>query len=333
MDEGVTLEEPIIANGKSHYSSDIDGLYLSQDLLGASHYLDYKGYSVEIRIPSSNETHKLRTAGSHTIDGEERPFLSQVKKVDVYIEIPKALECINTKDENNVNPNHKLTGCEPDKLISEFTSASISAFRFWIDIVRLITQDYNIGLRSRRPTTHDSASIVYGDSEKRICSGAFCVTSKIVDHGIESEAWSKIQDELKKGTSLPIHFQFLIDANHALEDNRLKSCIIDLAMACETYLRFSVFDVLGECPEDVKSSMELANINAFTNGYFKNRVVSSHKAKYDKLKKDHLGSLFDARNKLVHMGEVKRVSRENCERFIIATNELFSVNLGDDNDI
>jgi len=328
MDEEVTLEESIIANGKSHYSLDIDGLYLSQDLLGVSHYFEYKGYSVEIRIPSSNETLKLRTAGSHIIDGEEKPFLSQVKIVDVYIKIPKALECINTQDENNVNPNHKLTGCDPDKLIEELTGASISAFRFWLDIVRLITQDYNIGLRSRRPTTHGHASIIYDDSEKRICSGPFCVTSKIVDRGIESGVWSKIQSELEKGTSLPIHLQFLIDANHALEDNRLKSCIIDLAMACETYLRFSVFDVLGECPEDVKSSMELANINAFTNGYFKNRVIPSHKTKYEKLKKDHLGSLFDARNKLVHMGEVKRVSHENCKRFINATNELFSVNLG-----
>jgi len=328
MDEEVTLEKSIIANCKSHYSSDIDGLYLAQDLLGASHYFKYKGYSVEIRIPSPNETLKLRTAGSHIVDGEEKPFLSQVKIVDVYIKIPKALECINIQDENNVNPNHKLTGCDPDKLINKLTGASISAFRYWLDIVRLITKDFNIGLRSRRSATHSHASIIYDDNEKRICSGPFCVISKIVDHGIERGAWSEIQSDLEKGTSLPIYFQFLIDANHALEDNRLKSCVIDLAMACETYLRFSVFDVLEDCPEDVKSNMELASINAFSNGYFRNRVIPSHKTKYEKLKKDHLGSLFDARNKLVHMGEVKRVSRKNCERFINATNELFSINLG-----
>jgi len=328
MNDQVALEESIMTNCKSHYSTDIDGLYLAQELLGTSHYFDYKGYIVEIRMPSSTDERKLRTAGYHVIDGKEIPFISQVKIVDIYIKISNALECINSRDENNVNPNHKLAGCDPNELISEMTKASISAFKYWLDIVRLFTKDYHIGLRSRRATSHDHASIIASDSEKRICSGPFCINSKIVDHGIEREIWDEIQSELKKGTSLPIHYQFLIDANHALEDNRLKSCIIDLAMACETYLRFSVFELLGECPEDVKSNMELANINAFTNGYFKNRVIPSQKTKYDKLKKDHLNSLFDARNKLVHMGEVKRVTRENCVRFINATNDLFSVNLG-----
>jgi hypothetical protein len=321
------------ANCKSHYSADIDGLYLAEDLLGNYHCFKYKGHSVEIRMPLPNEVDKFRAAGSHVVGDEQIPFLSQVKIVDVHIEIPGALECINIHDKNNVNPKHKLSNCDPDKLINELTSASIGAFSYWLDMVRLVTHDYNIGLRSRGPSSHEHASIVYKDSGKVICSGPVCLYSKIVDHGIESEVWNKVQSELDKGSSLPIHYQFLIDADHALEDNRFKSCIIDLAMACETYLRFSVFDVLERCPDDVKANMELANINAFTNGYFKNRVISSQKSRYEKLKKDHLNSLFDARNKLVHMGEEERVTRENCIRFLGATQDLFSVNIDSANRI
>ncbi|MCF6281786.1 MAG: hypothetical protein L3J28_06160 [Candidatus Polarisedimenticolaceae bacterium] len=327
MNDQVALEDSSMTICKSHYSTDIGGLYLAKELLGTSHYFVHKSYMVEIRMPSSTEERKLRTAGCHIIDGEEVPFIYQVTIIDIYIKIYQALECINSQDENNVNPNHKLTGCDPNELIGEMTKLSISAFRHWLDIVRLLTKKYRIGLRSRRATSHGHASIIASASEKRICSGPVCFTSMIVKHGIEREIWDEIQSELEKGTSLPIHYQFLIDAEHALEDDRLKSCIIDLAMACETYLRFSVFDILRECPEDIKSNMELANINAFTNSYFKNRVISSQKTKYNKLKNDHLNSLFDARNKLVHMGEVERVTHKNCARFIKAANDLFSISL------
>ena len=329
MSDHVSGMQSIMTSCKSHYSREIEGLYLYQELLGNSHNFNLSGFKIVVRIPFPAETRKIRTAGSHVVDGENIPFLSQIKIIDIYIDIPNDLECINSEDTNNVNPDHKITGCDPNNLIREMTEVSIKAFRYWLDIVRLMTKDYHIGLGSRKLSSNSSAYIVDSIHEKPICSGPIGFISKIVDHGINNDMWDKIQSELNKGFLLPIHYQFLIDASHALEDWRLKSCIIDLAMACETYLRYSVFEVLGECPEDVKSNMELANINSFANGYFKIRVVSSHLIKYEKLRKSHLNSLFDARNKLVHMGETERVTHKNCVRFIKKANELFDIQLKD----
>ena len=255
MEKLASESDSVMIRCKSHYERAIDALYLCSDLLENSHFFSHRDFNVEVRIPSSDETRKLRVAALHVVDGKDVPTIYHVKSIDIYITIPNDIKCINTEDTNNVNPNHKITGCDPNELLSELTNVSIDAYKYWVDIVRLQTHDYQIGLRLRGATSHDSASIVDGDSEKKICSGPITITSRLVDKGINKDTWNRIQSNLSQKIALPVHYQFLIDAIHALQDKRLKSCIIDLAIACEIYLRYSVFEVLGECPLDVKSKM------------------------------------------------------------------------------
>lgn len=323
-----SVTESVMTKYKSHFRVEIKGLQVNQELLGTSHNFSYKDYMIEVRMPVTTETSKVEIAATRAVEDEILPVYSRVNIVDIYVDIPEALECINDEDNNNVSLNHGVTGCEPDKLIQIMTSISIGAFKQWVDIVRFVTGNYSIGHQpSYSMDSFEEVSIVESMSEKTVCRGSICFNGILVQHSIDNKAWREIQSKLTENFFLPIHYQFLIDASHALTEKRLKSCIIDLAMACETYIRYSVFEVLGECPEDIKSNLELSNINSFNNGYFKDRVVIAQQNQYNKLKVKNLSSLFDARNKLVHMGVKERVTHENCIRFIKTTRELFTIKL------
>ena len=140
---------------------------------------------------------------------------------------------------------------------------------------------------------------------------------------IKCDEWNEIQDCLKSALNIPVYISLKHDAELSMSHNDHARSIVELAMACELFVRFMV---LGKLPKNLGESLteaiEELNINQYLTKHFRSLVQRDNIKEYGKLSKE-LSSLFSKRNKIVHMGENTGANAENCERFLGLANKLF----------
>ncbi len=80
-----------------------------------------------------------------------------------------------------------------------------------------------------------------------------------------------------------------------------------------------------ELDADMRQMLEEANINQYLRKFVPNLLAEKRRTVFKALVNDHLNSLFDVRNKIMHMAREDRATAENCIRFIKATQTLFEI--------
>jgi len=144
---------------------------------------------------------------------------------------------------------------------------------------------------------------------------------------VSKDQWETAQKRLKEGLNMPTHIGYLHDAVEAYRAGQCRRSIIDIAMACEVFLHYSVLVLIPETlHETFKEYIEEANINQYVNRFFKNNIAQEDLVKFKKLKTE-ISSLFSKRNKLLHMGNEEGANEENCQMFIAVAKELFSIKI------
>jgi hypothetical protein len=124
-----------------------------------------------------------------------------------------------------------------------------------------------------------------------------------------------------------MYLRFLHDAEASIRHGYHEKAILELAMACEIYLRYSVsrFIPVGT-PKELATYIEEANINQYISKFFKSLIPNERLGDYKRLAKD-LSSLMSRRNTYVHMGHMDGANLDHCRRYTKAAKSLFAIRL------
>lgn len=243
--------------------------------------------------------------------------IEQGKKITLPIEVfsrsPKAIDLIDSADQVRLE---EIGVCA--------NNIASNAFEYWLSILRWKCDSHRIG----RPvvSNNDSGWAAYlSDAKSSHDVWATTTTFRVVmDHIINAHEWNCIQIALEACEKVPTYINLLDDAREYHSRHEYRRSMIDLAIACEVFLRTFVLQQLpSKLDSDISTMISEVNISQYLK-FFPNFLNDDGKVKFKKIK-ENLTSLFDARNKIMHMAINDRATNENCLRFIDLTKNLFDL--------
>jgi len=311
-------------------------LCVAAKLMGSAHAFVFEEHHITVRLPKYEDANRgekydqiADVSSSCTDTNESLSFM--VYKVDLEIEVP---DLVNVPEEALTKPPKQIDHFSQeqkeivDDIIKTHSLMAERAFDYWLGIIRwasgnaLIGQPEISGVKSGWSTC-----IMDAPTNKRVWIGPITLKSTIYRSWVEDKHWRIAADHLKLGDELPLHLRFLHDAEASVSSEHYKKSILESAMACEVYLRYSVFEFIPkDTPQELKTYIQEANINQYASKFFKSLVPESHQKQYKKLLQE-ISSLMSRRNSYVHMGYMEGADRENCHRFTHAMKTLFNIEL------
>ena len=305
-------------------------------LMGGSTTFVHKGSTITIKIPPLERVGKefdedalafCTTRNAKT--GE--PLSFHIRAVDVTTTCPSEVNLPRAILERQLNAIDLLdarTQKELDNVTGAATETAISAFEYWVSLLRWVTGFHPICRETR--VGHESGWGTYLHDSKT--QHPVWASSQIVvvpaDHPLTSEEWQRVQAFAAVGAQAPMHTVLLHDAKHCIDVDDFRRAIVDLCMACEVFLRTAV---VGALPTDLQREavrlIEEANINQFITHLFPALLADDAREPYTNSIKKVLSNLFDKRNKLMHLASQDGVNREICEKFLDAVDALFLLEL------
>ena len=308
-------------------------LAVKPEVLGCEHRFSFENRTVSIKIPSINQVDsgqgydKVASVGARrAVDNEPLEFY--IHKVDVEVSIPVTVSIPSEVLNRPPNAPDLFSDEEQkrlNKVAEQHQSTAEKAFEYWIRIVRWVCDDSRIG----RDQVEDfrsgwSTYLIDAESDTKVWIQGQ-VFYALGYKTLRVEEWQEIQSKLSLGSQPPIYVEFKHDAEEHIRLGDYKRSLVDMAIACEIFLRFAVLQRLpGELNTKLTAYIEKANVSQYINNFFPEIIDEATNKQYKKLKLG-LNSLFDRRNKLVHMGEDEGIDKELCLRFLKVTQELLSI--------
>lgn len=309
---------------------------VKSDLMGASHAFSFESHRVFVRLPQAkladrdeSKFDQVARLDSYRADTNE-PLTFTVERVDLEIEVSNL---ISVPDEALVKPpcQHESFSTEQRKVVDGICEShqvvAERAFEYWLEILRWSSGFALIG----QPEISEKRSgwstyVVDSSTNHRVwgCGPMFTVYRELE---VTKEHWEIAETHLTNGDILPMHIRFLHDAETSTRNGHYEKSILELAMACEIYLRYSVFNFIPDTtPKEFVTYIEEANINKYVERFFKSLVRSENLKDYNRLTTD-ISSLMSRRNSYVHMGRMDGADQERCCRYINAAKLLFTISL------
>jgi hypothetical protein len=202
---------------------------------------------------------------------------------------------------------------------------------------RQIPEAGSIGLQFARPHQNPETSgsvlrpnaatyLIDVKSGHRVWAGSHTFVVPFVKE-VAVRHWQLAQERLNELAQVPLHISFLHSAEQSYSVGYFQRSIVELALACETYLRYSVTEHFPDDLSEVLTTyIQEANISQYINQFFRNLVSEQDKPAYRKLK-DEIVSLMSKRNTFVHMGVMKGANETNCRRYAEMAKQLFGIGL------
>ena len=135
-----------------------------------------------------------------------------------------------------------------------------------------------------------------------------------------------IQQRLAGRATIPIYIAMKHEAQEFATFGDYRRAIIDLAIACETFIRQSVLDTL---PADIRANIwkfiEEGNIDQYISNFLPSLLGPAAATQYRKTLKDELSSLFSKRNDIMHRGVSTDATSDNCRRFVAVFDALLEL--------
>ena len=306
-------------------------LAVKPEIMGFKHKFQFDNGKVVICLPDiskvkdRNDDSGMAAVGSRWAENNE-PIEYRIFQVDVRANIG----CSLNLDPETLNRNpvayELYTEIEREQFETQCNSHGSYAKRaleYWFSVLRWQLDDYRIG-RVELVGNGSGWSTYLEDVETGKDVWIQRINHVVQGYSvITSEKWSDIQCCLNSSKTSPIYISLKHDAELSISHGDYVRAIVELAMACEVFMRFMV---LGKLPKKLKSNLaeaiEELNINQYITKHFRSLIPNADHKKYGKLSKD-LSSLFSKRNKIVHMGKDIGADLVNCKRFLELANKLF----------
>jgi hypothetical protein len=316
-------------------------LYIKPELVGATHSFSLEGFNISIKLPGAQHIHTEPSRGDLFCEGdllalnswkEEKgvnvPLEFEVLGVDIEVLISE--EIYLSEEVLNRNPCafdiiSDSQQAQLNQLAKRHETVAEKAFDLWVRTLRWKCNNYSIG----RPEISGCESgwstyIIAKPLNKRIWSTASVIHVNI-RKPVTSETWSKVEYALKDQCAPPVYIDLMMDASEHLQLDDFQRTTVDLAIACETYLRMLVSKNLPvNLPSSLSSYIDDANIRQVLDKFVIDILGESELKILKKIRKK-LHRLFDTRNKIVHKGESNGLTKELCIEFLETTRNLFVI--------
>lgn len=310
-------------------------LCVATDVMGSTHEFRFENRNVTVRLPKSKHADRdeafddVAKLVAYQVD-TKIPLIYSVSKVDIEIAIP---DKINIPEEALAKPPKQVAYFSEAQqrvastICHEYSELAERAFQYWLEIIRWVSKRALIG----QPSISDHKSgwstyIIDDATDHKVWAESPGIT---IYHNAEltKEHWDAALIHLQNGDSIPMHLRFLHDAKTSIKNGQYEKAIIELAMTCEIYLRYSVFEFIPvTTPASMKIYIEEANINQYVGKFFKELVVTSYKEKYKAIAKE-ISSLMSRRNSYMHMGVINNADDSLCIRFAEMVEQLLQIPL------
>lgn len=316
----------------------VTGVWAEPELLGMFHEFIFDQYQIRIELPSKDDIPKEGIEGDklsfhfyREIDGRKIPVQFWVHTVDISVLLPNKIrfpeqilaqppnvyELFSENQQNSLN-------MEANK----YNEVAKNAFDVWLRTLRWKCNSSEIG----RPEIDNfetgwSTYLVDKASKKPI----WIATRTFTLRGgtlVTIKHWNEVGNALKNGLRPPVYYDSIFDAVEHMKIGDLQRTVIDLAVACESYLRISV---MGHLPDNLSNSLrhyiDKANINQYISYFFLESLNEQEKRQFTKLS-EGLDKLFNARNTIMHSGRKTDLTLAECRKYLEITQKLISIKDG-----
>lgn len=308
------------------------GLAVKPEIMGSEHKFPFHNSLITIKVPSIDQINRgkgydevVSVSWRRATDNE--PLEYDIHKVDVEVSIPIITSIPSEVLNRNANAYEILSDEEQKKLnqiATQHESIAEEAFEYWLRVIRWIKDDSRIGRRQVEKLVNWSVRLFDEESAHKIWigGGVFHVEGYKT---IKSNEWQEIQSKLESNSQPPIFIELKHDANENIKLGDFRRAVIDMAMACETFMRFSVLQKLpNELNPKLVEFIEMANVNQYSDKFFPEILDEIDKNRFKTIKTE-LSILFKKRNKLVHMGQDNGIDEDLCKKLLLATESLLSI--------
>ena len=302
------------------------------DVMGHEHRFAFDQNMITVKLPRIEHVDRgegydeIASVRVRSADGKPRDY--EILKVDVEVsrggrlvfplevlsQSPNAFDLFSEAEQTHLN-----------EVSSQHQLIAERAFEYWIRIVRWTCDDFSLG-RDRGEGFHSGWGTRLADVETGkhvwIPTALFRATSY---RTVSLQEWEAIQQSLSAGLYPPAYIEHKHDAEEYVERGDYRRALVDLAVACELFLRAMVVRNLpAELNEKFKKFIEDGNINQYVNQFFQEIINEIGNRQFKKIQPE-LRSLFGRRNDLLHLGKADGVNRQLCERFLKTTKDLLAL--------
>jgi hypothetical protein len=320
------------------YQFKCDNFSVVPALMGQSHEFEIDGKRAKITLPNVNDLRdddednsKVVCQSWFLIDEKQVPAAYVIRRIDVRIELSEVPNIHPDMLVLPVNQRELITEAEQEtlnNLCNIYFDFAVTAYEYWLATLRWKTGVYMIG----RTITADNASgwsprLRTIKSDKEVWANSISINIEWKHETTEAE-WIAAKESLQRGEEVPAHIVLLQASQEYHKRRDYRRSLIDIAIACEVYLRFRVLASLpAHTLQPVLSAVEAMNISQYVTKFFPELLSEQGKVEYKPINKE-LTSLFDARNKIMHMNNNERSNSAQCLRFIELAQRLFQLDDG-----
>lgn len=314
---------------------------VTAEIMGSIHEYKFENHHVSVKLPLPEHADRderfddVASVSSSRADTDE--VLSyRVRKVDVEIAVP---EPISVPEEALSKPPKQIEHFSEeekevaDRVCDQHSELAERAFQYWLEMIRWASDSALIGQPSISGYGSGwSTYLMESVTNHRVWASPVAFTV-YRESEVTKKHWEVAAEHLQNGDEIPMHLRFLHDAVTSTRHGQYEKAIIEIAMACEIYLRYAVFEFIPErTPGELVKYIEEANINKYASQFFRSLVDESQISEYKKVAKE-ISSLMSRRNSYVHMGQMEGADNALCQRFINMARKLFTIQLsGNENE-
>lgn len=310
-------------------------LAISPGLVGFFHKFSFEGRTVVINLPGTeklpnepNQGDLLSFNGWRETEGKKMPLYYWVHSVDITVSLPSAVALTPEILNNPPNAYEIVSKSKQEKLdLLAKDSAPLTrrAFNLWLRVLRWKSNYGAIG----RPEFRGQGSgrgihLITESSGQRIWIWHDAFRSRGATP-ITPEIWKAAELALLNQLIPPVYTELMFDAIEHMGLGDLQRALVDMAVACETYLRKIIADSL---PTGIIDSMteyiDDANIRKVLTKFVPDLINEKQKRNLKNIKST-LHQLFDKRNDILHSGKVEDLTITECEKYLEATKRLFQL--------
>lgn len=311
----------------------VTNLYIEAQLIGQKHTFIFEGRKTCILLPTKEAANENRPRNdtAHAVEywsATNEPTTYSINQVDIEIEI---LGKISIPE---VALSHPPTQYEAFTKEEQLTAQEITkqhsilaerALEYWLEILRWTSGYALIGKPAISSVQSGWATYICSEEEnKRVWGGSRPIVVPW-NPPVKLLAWESASQKLVNNEKLPIHLRFLHEAENSIEHQQIEKSVIETAMACETFLRYTVLQSIPtSLQNEITKYIEEANINKYVTQFFKSLIPENQAEKYKEISRE-LSSLFSRRNSYIHMGIIPQTDNARCIEFIRIAKSLFAI--------
>ena len=140
-----------------------------------------------------------------------------------------------------------------DGVCNQHSELAEKAFQYWLEMIRWASGAALIGQPSISGFESGwSTYLMESATNHRVWASPIMLTV-YREYEVTKEHWEIAAEHLRNSDELPMHLRFFHDAVTSTRHGQYKKAIIEIAMACEIYLRYAVFEFIPErTPEELR---------------------------------------------------------------------------------